>query len=81
MAALSEKLSFLKELVLIFNKNTNIKDAGVKVLMDGLTQVKKLKEIRIDFAECKLSNDLEDYYVQKFKDELPDCNTTLLFGY
>jgi len=81
LAVLSEKLSFLKELVLIFNKNTNIKDAGVRVLMDGLTQGKKLKEIRIDFAECKLSNDLEDYYVEKLKNELPECNTTILFGY
>lgn len=81
LAGLSEKLSFLSELVLIFNKNANIKDDGVKALMDGLTQGKGLKEIRIDFAECKLSNDLEDYYVQKLRDELPECNTTILFGY
>jgi len=74
------KILNLKELTLIFTKNRNIQAEGVKKLMDGLSEVKGLQEIRVDFAECQLSSDLEDYYSAKLKNDLPECRTTILFG-
>jgi len=70
----------LKELTLIFTKNQNIQAEGVRKLMDVLSEVKGLQEIRVDFAECQLSSDLEDYYSAKLKNDLPGCHTTILFG-
>ena len=81
LTLLTERLYNLKELTLIFNNNTNIQEEGVKKFMDGLVKIKGLEEIRIDFAECKLSQDLEDFYLSELKKELPNCHTTILFGY
>lgn len=81
LSVLTGKLYNLRELTLIFNNNKSIRDEGVKKFMDKLVQAKGLKEIRIDFADCKLSQDLEDFYLDELRKELPNCHTTLLFGY
>jgi len=74
-------LEKLKEFILLFSKNGRIKDEGVRKFMDCLPDLKDLKVIRIDFAGCQLTSEIEDFYIEKLKTELPECNSTLLFSH
>ena len=81
LAQCIQRTAKLREITLIFNRNDKIGEEGVKVLMDNLLQVKGMNEIRIDFGQCGLSQELEEAYIEKYRTELSLCNIVIFFGY